>query len=165
MSLFEPLMLFKTGLDIFGNFQKGRSAVAQGKFEYQISKMNADNIREQGKEELRQATEEAEYIKKQGDALIASQLVGYTSSGVTVSGTVPVVMAETAAENKLDEIRTLKRGLVAEVLAEKQAIAETAAGRAAKYRGRSQEAASYLNMGTSILGNTFDIGNKLKWFD
>lgn len=155
-----PLMILGKGFDIFGQISQGRSAAQQGKFEYEIAKMNADAIAAQGQEELRQATEEAELIKKMGDELISSQITGFATSGVTLSGTVPVVLQETAAENKLQEIRTLKEGMAAEAISQQRAAAEIAAGKMAKYRGRSQEAASYLGAGGTALTGLYDLSRE-----
>jgi hypothetical protein len=157
-SLATPLMMLGGGaLDIFGQLSSGRSAAQQGKFEYEIAKINATNIEAQGAEELRQATEEAELIQKLTEDLVASQIAGFTTSGVTLSGTVPVVLAETAAEGKLDEIRTIKRGMAAEGLAKMRAQGELARGKAAKFRGRSKEFSSYLGAGGTALTGLIDL--------
>jgi hypothetical protein len=146
-------MLASKGFDIFGQVSQGRAAANQGKYEYEISKINANAIAVQGQEELRQATEEAELIKKAGEELVASQIAGFATSGVTMSGTVPVVLTETVAENKLDQIRTLKAGMAAEAIAGRQATAELAKGQMAKFRGRSAATSSYLSaFGTALTG-------------
>jgi hypothetical protein len=138
-------------MSAIGAYRQGKAAKAAAEYNAAIARQNAQIVREQTQQQVRQADREA-YLRL--GAIRAAQ----GKSGGVAEGSVLDILADTAAQNEIERQDIAYRGALAERGFENSATID-------QFEGRNAEKAGYLAAGSELLSgaaNVFNTRERLK---
>ena len=146
------LLIAGAGVQAYGQYQQGKAAEAQGKVEQQILEQNAQLKEREAQAERERAQAESIRFGKEGEALQATQRVGFAKGGVLASQDTPALLLEqTAMELEADRLSILEEGYLRGGFRESEARGLRFQGSAAKARGKNIKTASTFQAAGSLL--------------
>lgn len=146
------------GLQMKGQYEAGKAAVAQSKSEAALREYNARLAEREAVEKQEAAAYEEQEFLKGGERLKARQRTLYAKAGVTFEGTPSDVMEQTAYELKKDAFNIRRGGQLGARRLTAEAQLQRFAGRSALLRGRAARRASRLKMLTTGLMGGAQLG-------
>lgn len=126
----------------YGSLEKGKADKAAAKYNAAVARQNATLARQQ-------AERDAQQVRVQGQKFLGDIQTSYAASGVTMEGSAYDVMAESAANIKMDEMNVKYQG-------ELQANQLNAQARMDEWAGRVAQRGSYISAAGSLLGGASD---------
>lgn len=149
----DPKLAFAVASSVFsavGAIQQGQSQAAFSDYNAQVAERDAEAARQAGEFE-------ADKHQKEVRRMLSAQAAAFGASGVDGgTGSPLLVMAETAAEGKLDELAIRYSASVQEARLRSQAAGDRLAGRAAR-RGGFLRAGEHLLAGGAAIGGELGI--------
>jgi len=141
------------GLQMKGQHEAGKAAVAQAKSQAALQEYNAKLAEREAVETQEAAAYEESKHRKGGERLKASQRVAYAKAGVTPEGSPLEKMEQTASELEMDALMIRRGGELGYQRYTAEAGLQRMAGRSALLRGRAARRASRIGMaGTAFSG-------------
>ena len=152
------IALAGVGTQMYGQYQVGRAAEAQGKSQQAWHEYNAQLAEREAIETRESAAYEESKHRKAGERLKAKQRAGYAKAGVTFEGSPLEVMEETASELEMDALMIRRSGQVGAQRLTAEAQLSRFAGRSTLLRGKAKRRASYYGMASTGLTGAAQTG-------
>jgi len=145
----------------YGSIMAGKSADAQGKFQYGVALRNQEALVRQAKAEREAAALAEERVARKEKIIKAGQRVAAAKSGVDLAGSSLAFLTDTAFQFSLERNLTLRTGLVRsqELIHKGEIIA--AQGYFAKKMGEFTKRTSYITAGLQAAEQAASFGMAL----
>lgn len=146
------------GLQMKGQYEAGKAAVAQAKSAEAWREYNAQLAEREARETQVAAAYEESKFRKGGVRLKARQRARYAKAGVTPEGSPLEVMEQTATELEMDALMIRRGGQLEYQRYTAEAGLERMMGKSALLRGRAARRASRWGMAATGLGGAGQLG-------
>jgi hypothetical protein len=138
-------------LAVAGAAVSATASYQQGKTQRKIGEYNANLAKNQAVAARYAAEAQAQKVRERAKRLQASQVVGASKSGLTLSGSVSDVMYDSSVESEIDALTSLYKGQRGAESGYAEAALERYRGRSAQLQGNLAAAGTLLEGGSSAV--------------